>query len=103
MSRAAEKLRRQQSYAGSVHVYIRTSPHNPKEPYYGNGMTIALPSPTDDTRRLVQAVLWGLKRIYKSGYRYQKAGVMLSELVGVCPLLILASSSSGSIILQPSL
>lgn len=81
MSRAAEKLRRQQSYAGSVHVYIRTSPHNPKEPYYGNGMTIALPSPTDDTRRLVQAVLWGLKRIYKPGYRYQKAGVMLSELV----------------------
>lgn len=81
MSRAAEKLRRQQSYAGSVHVFIRTSPHNPKVPYYANAMTIPLPSPTDDTMQLVRAALWGLKRIYKAGYRYQKTGVMLSELV----------------------
>jgi len=81
MSRAAEKLRRQQSYAGAVHVFIRTSPHNPKEPYYANAMTIPLPSPTDDTRQLVRSALWGLKRIYKPGHRYQKAGVMLSELV----------------------
>jgi len=34
ISRATEKLRRQQSYAGSVHVSIRTSPFNEKEPYY---------------------------------------------------------------------
>lgn len=81
MSRAAEKLRRQQSYAGSLHVFIRTSPHNPKEPYYANSLTIPLPSPTDDTMKLVRAALWGLRRIYKPGYRYQKAGVMLSELV----------------------
>lgn len=81
MSRAAEKLRRQQSCAGAVHVFIRTSPFKPDEPYYANSLTIPLPSPTDDTVKLVRAVLWGLKRIYKPGYRYQKAGVMLSELV----------------------
>lgn len=81
MSRAAEKLRRQQSCAGSVHVFIRTSPFKPDETYYANSLTIPLPSPTDDTVKLVRAVLWGLKRIYKPGYRYQKAGVMLSELV----------------------
>lgn len=81
MSRAAEKLRRQQSCASSVHVFIRTSPFKPDEPYYANSLTIPLPSPTDDTVKLVRAVLWGLKRIYKPGYRYQKAGVMLSELV----------------------
>ncbi len=81
MSRAAEKLRRQQSCAGSVHVFIRTSPFKPDEPYYVNSLTIPLPSPTDDTVKLVRAVLWGLRRIYKPGYRYQKAGVMLSELV----------------------
>lgn len=81
MSRAAEKLRRQQSCAGSVHVYIHTSPHNPREAHYSNRMTIPLPSPTDDTLRLVNVALWGLGRIYKAGYRYQKAGVMLSELV----------------------
>ena len=81
ISRAAEKLRRQQSYAGSVHVSIRTSPFNEKEPYYANSMTIALPKQTDDTRLLTKVALWGLRKIYRSGYRYQKTGVMLSELV----------------------
>jgi len=83
MSRAAEKLRRQQSFAGSVYVYIRTSPFKPDDPFYSNGMTIPLPSPTDDSRQLVNAVLWGLKQIYKQNYNYAKAGVMLGEIVPV--------------------
>lgn len=81
MSRAAEKLRRQQSFAGSVHVYIRTSPFKPDDPFYSNGMTIPLPTPTDDSRQLVNIALWVLKQIYKPNYNYAKAGVMLSELV----------------------
>ncbi len=83
ISRAAEKLRRQQSYAGSVYITIRTSPFNEKERYYANGLTISLPTPTDDTMRLTKVALWGLRKIYRGGYRYQKAGVMLSELVSV--------------------
>ena len=81
MSRAAEKLRRQQSFAGSVYVYIRTSPFKPDQPFYSNGMTISLPSPTDDTRQLVSVVLWALKQLFKPNYQYAKAGVMLGELV----------------------
>jgi len=81
MSRAAEKLRRQQSFAGSAYVYIRTSPFKPDDPFYSNGLTIPLPTPTDDTRQLVNMVLWGLKQIYRPNYNYAKAGVMLSELV----------------------
>lgn len=81
INRAAEKLRRQQSYAGSVYIAIRTSPFSEKERYYANGLTIPLPAPTDDTMRLTKAALWGLRKIYRGGYRYQKAGVMLSELV----------------------
>ena len=81
MSRATEKLRKQQSFAGSVYVYIRTSPFKPDQPFYSNGMTIPLPSPTDDTRQLVSVVLWALKQIYKPNYQYAKAGVMLGELV----------------------
>ena len=68
MSRATEKLRKQQSFAGSVYVYIRTSPFKPDQPFYSNGMTIPLPSPTDDTRQLVSVVLWALKQIYKPNY-----------------------------------
>ena len=81
MSRAAEKLRRQQSYAGSVYIFIRTSPFKESERFYSNGRTIALPSPTDDTRQLVNVALWGLKQIYVPRLNYAKAGVMLSELV----------------------
>lgn len=81
MSRAAEKLRKQNSFAGSVHVYIRTSPFKLDEPHYSNGMTIPMPSPSDDSRQLVKIALWALKRIYRPGFNYAKAGVMLSEIV----------------------
>ena len=83
MSRAAEKLRKQNSCASSVFVYIRTSPFKLDEPQYSNGLTIPMPIPTDDTRQLVKVALWGLKRIYRAGFRYAKAGVMLGELISV--------------------
>ena len=81
MTRAAEKLRKQHSYAGALYVFIRTSPFKPNEPFYSNSLTVALPSPTNDTRTLVSVALWTLNRLYRAGYNYQKAGVMLSELV----------------------
>lgn len=79
--RATEKLRRQQLCAGAIYVAIRTSPFNEEERYYANGLAIPLPVPTDDTVRLTKAALWGVRKIYRGGYRYQKARVMLSELV----------------------
>jgi len=81
VSRAAEKLRKQNSYAGSIFVYIRTSPFKDDQPFYSNGLTIPLPTPSDDTRLLVNAALWGLKQFFKPNYNYAKAGIMLSELV----------------------
>ena len=79
MSRAAEKLRRQQSHAEAVNVFISTGAFA-AEPGYSNSLTLRLPSPTDDTRRLVRTALWSLKRLYRPGYRYRKAGVMLTVL-----------------------
>jgi len=81
MSSAAGRCRKQMSFAGAVQVFITTSPFKPDAPFYSNAMTIALPSPTQDTRMLVNAALWGLKQIYRPNYQYVKAGVMLSELV----------------------
>ncbi|MBY0475829.1 MAG: translesion error-prone DNA polymerase V subunit UmuC [Nitrosomonas sp.] len=81
IGRAAEKLRRQRSYAGAVYVTIRTSPFNGKEPYYTNSLTIPLATQTENTVLLTKIALWGLRKIYRCGYKYQKAGVMLSELV----------------------
>jgi DNA polymerase V len=80
MARAAEKLRAQNSVAGAVQVFIRTNPFKDDHPQYQAGVTVPLVSPTSDTRRLTRAALMGLKHLYKPGYAYQKAGVMLMEL-----------------------
>jgi len=79
MAVAAEKLRSQESLAGMVQVYIRTNPHKDC-PQHHQGLTIPLPEASDDTLRLTRAALWGLKRIYRPGFAYQKAGVMLMNL-----------------------
>jgi DNA polymerase V len=78
-SRAAEKLRKQNSVAGQILVFIRTSPFRP-EAQYSRSMVNPLRRPTSDTALLVQAALMGLDRIYKPGFKYAKAGVMLLEL-----------------------
>lgn len=107
MSRAAEKLRRQQSFAGCVHVYIRTSPFRTDEAFYSNGLTIPLVTPTDDTRQLVKTSLWGLKQIYRPNFNYAKAGVMLGELMSAegmqTDLFSAASTSSKSDVLMATL
>ena len=78
--RAGEKLRHQQSATRCLLVFIHTSPFNDKEPYYANSASIKLLTPSSDSRVLVEAATKGLKRIYRSGYRYMKAGVMLMDL-----------------------
>jgi DNA polymerase V len=80
-SRAAEKLRDQHSLAGSIQVYIRTDPHKDEAPQYQPTILLPLFAPSDDTRLLCRAALSGLRQIYRSGYAYQKAGVMLTEII----------------------
>ncbi|MFA6904272.1 MAG: DUF4113 domain-containing protein, partial [Gallionellaceae bacterium] len=72
--------REQGSVAATAYVYILTNIHKKEEPQYSRGITIALPHATDDTTQLVAAVRAGLRRIYRPGYRYKKAGVMLSDI-----------------------
>ncbi|WP_041655996.1 Y-family DNA polymerase [Azoarcus sp. KH32C] len=80
MGKAAEKLRAQNSVAGAVQVHIRTNPFKPNEPQYQRTVTVPLPSPTSDTRELTGRALRLLDDMYKPGFAYQKAGVMLCEL-----------------------
>lgn len=79
-TRAAEKLRSQQSLAGQVHVFIRTSPFRRTDPQYSRSITVPLRRPTCDTVRIVNAALSGLDAIYRPDYHYAKAGVMLLDL-----------------------
>ena len=78
-SRAAERMRKQESVATSLYVYIRTSPHDDKK-QYANGVNIPLFQPTDDSMALTNAALLGLDYIYREGFDYQKAGVTLCNL-----------------------
>jgi DNA polymerase V len=78
-SRAAEKLRKQNGLAGQVLVFIRTSPFR-SDPQYSRSLVIPLRRPSADTVALVSAALAGLRHIYKPGFKYAKAGVMLLEL-----------------------
>jgi len=78
-SRAAERMRKQESVATSLYVYVRTSPHDDKN-QYANGVNIPLFQPSDDTMLLTNAALLGLNYIYRDGFDYQKAGITLCNL-----------------------
>lgn len=79
-SRAAEKLRRQNSHAGQVLSFIRTSPFRLQDQQYSRSVVVPLRRPSADSQTIVHAALTGLQAIYRPGYRYAKAGVMLIDL-----------------------
>ena len=81
MTRAAEKLRKQKLLATVLSVHVSTSPFDDRNEYYSNAATRRLIVPTDDTRELTRLAQCLLKGIYVDGHSYQRAGVMLTELV----------------------
>ncbi|MDA9624048.1 Y-family DNA polymerase [Pelagibacteraceae bacterium] len=77
---AAEKIRNDNQITKSITVFIRTSPFDKYRKYYSNSITIDLPMATSNSLELVKIAIIGLKKIYKYGYFYQKAGIILSKL-----------------------
>ncbi|MDA7715699.1 DUF4113 domain-containing protein, partial [Pelagibacteraceae bacterium] len=77
---AAEKIRNDNQTTRSITIYIRTSPFDKNRKYYSNSITIDLPVATSNSLELVKSAINGLKKIYKYGYFYQKAGIVLSKL-----------------------
>lgn len=80
-ARSAEKLRTQNLCTQAICVFIHTNPFDLSQPGYNNAVTITFDKPSDDSGKLIQCALAGLGRIYKTGYRYQRAGVLLPELL----------------------
>ncbi len=78
---AAEKLRRQQSLTDCMQVFIRTSWFINANERYGRSVTVSLPSPTADTRLLTRCALEALHELYRPGYEYAKAGIILTHIV----------------------
>lgn len=82
-SRAAEKLRAQQHFALTLHVFLHTSPFEPN--YYSDSITAQLPYPCDDSRLIAALAQDCIRQLYKPGKRFLKAGVGLIELVPRSP------------------
>jgi len=79
-ARGAEKLRSQKSVTGALTIFVQTNPHKPFEPQHHQSITVVLSDPSDNTLTLTSAALKGLKQIYKAGFKYKKAGVILNLL-----------------------
>ena len=77
---AAEKIRNDNQITKSITIFIRTSPFDKYKKYYSNSITIDLAIATSNSLELVKKTIEGLKKIYKYGYFYQKAGIILSKL-----------------------
>ena len=79
-ARACEKLRAQHSLAKRVRVSIRTGMFNPDEVKYAKGIVCELPYPTDDTRLITRAAVAGLAHLFRPGFAYAKAEILLLDL-----------------------
>lgn len=82
-SRAAIKLRKQDSLVKTVLVFIETSRFADKS--YRQSFVEQLPCPTNDTSTIIHAVRKAVRIIYKEGYQYAKAGVGLIEIIDESP------------------
>ena len=77
---AAEKLRKDESVASGVCVFIQTNPFKGKSPQYHRSVVIPMGEPTGDTVKLVNVAIHGLTAIYRGGFSYKKSGVLLMGL-----------------------
>lgn len=80
VSRAAGKLRRQRSSAAFLGVFLATNPFK-EGPQYSNFTAVRLAVPTSYTPELIARARRCLEAIYRPGFRYKKAGVMLAEIL----------------------
>ena len=78
--RCAEKLRKQNSVANLLTVFIHTDPFNLNEPQINRSKTISLPVATNDNIELVKYANICLNAIFSPDFRYKKAGVIVDGL-----------------------
>jgi len=80
VSKVAVKLRKQKSLAQSLLIFIMTNKYA-RGPKYVNYKIVRLPVASNQTQELIHYALIALKQLYKKGYHYKKAGVVVSEII----------------------
>lgn len=77
----AEKLRNQKSCCNSLIVFIHTNEHRKDLPQYSRNILVKLPFATNSSIELSKFALQALKYIFKPGYSYKKAGVIVQDFI----------------------
>jgi DNA polymerase V len=81
VAKAGEKLREEKSAAGAMTVYVMTSRFVKKPKRYFNSHTVRFPAATSYTPELIAYAMKCIERLYRKGFLYNKAGIILGELV----------------------
>ena len=78
-SSCAEKLRKQHSFCSSITVFVMTNRFRTEQEQYQNSITLDLPFATNSAIELSKYATLALRRIFREGYAYKKAGVIVSN------------------------
>lgn len=95
-NRAAYNLRRQGSVTGALSVFIQTGKHG-RGPRYNRSIRVTLAEDTAFTPALTEAALSGLAAIYEPGFRYKRAGILLTDIKPRAQANLLAPTSETEI------
>ena len=77
----AEKLRKQGSNCNAMLLFLHTNGYRQDVPQHNCNIVIQLPYATNSSIDLAKSCISGLKKIYKEGYAYKKAGVVAMDIV----------------------
>lgn len=80
-ARAGEKLRAHGLETSHIVVFMHTSAFNSRDPAHSGSKTIHLPECSADTRDLIQAARRGARAVFREGYAYTKAGIIMNDLI----------------------
>lgn len=79
--KCAEKLRSDGTAACSVGVFIQTNRFRDDLPQYFPNASVRLDVPANSTGEVVSAALKALRMVFRNGYEYKRAGVIVSDIV----------------------
>lgn len=80
VANACAKLRAQNSHAAVIQVFLQTNRFRKDLPQYMPSLAVPLPYPTNDSLEVNRWAGYLCERMFKDGYQYKKAGIMLSEI-----------------------
>ncbi len=80
VANACTKLRAQNSHASVIQVFLQTNRFRKDLPQYMPSLAVPLPYPTNDSLEVNRWADYLCERMFKDGYQYKKAGIMLSEI-----------------------